>query len=82
MVNEYMAWGQDWGQKGKLGDGKKLVLQTKWLGERFEQSSSPGPLTGFFIIQAENYDEALSITKTHPHTGYGGRIELREIEKL
>jgi len=82
LMSEYMAWGQDWGQKGKLVDGKKLTYQSRWLGEDFNNPSSPGILAGFFIIQAENYEEALTITETHPHTNYGGRIELREIEKL
>lgn len=82
LVSEYMAWGEDWGQKGKMAGGEKLSYVSKWYGEDFDNAQAPGTLSGFFIIQAENYDEALAITETHPHTNYGGRIELREIEKL
>ena len=82
LVIEYSEWGRDWGQKGKIVGGEKLSYISKWYGEDFEDPTSPGTLSGFFIIQAEDYEEALAITETHPHTAYGGRIELREIEKL
>lgn len=82
LIKEYSTWGQDWGQKGKVVGGQKLSYVSKWYGEDFDNALSPGTLSGFFIIQAENYQEALAITETHPHTNYGGRIELREIEKL
>ncbi len=82
LVSEYSAWGSDWGQKGKVVGGEKLSYVSKWYGDKFDASLSPGTLSGFFIIQAEDYEEALAITETHPHTNYGGRIELREIEKL
>ncbi|MEQ9423577.1 MAG: hypothetical protein RJQ09_04105 [Cyclobacteriaceae bacterium] len=82
LIGEYSNWGQDWGQKGKVVGGEKLAYDYRWFGESFEEAASPGILSGFFVIAANSYDEAIDITETHPHTKYGGRIELREIEKL
>ena len=82
LVSEYMAWGQDLGTQGKLVGGEKLSYESSWFGENFDKNVAPGILSGFFIIQVSNHEEALAITQTHPHTKYGGRVELREIEKL
>jgi hypothetical protein len=37
---------------------------------------------GYFAIQAEDYDEAVSLAGECPHLDYGGLIELREVDVL
>lgn len=39
------------------------------------------PIGGFFIIAADTRERALQLAKTCPHLKYGGRIEVREIER-
>ena len=81
LVREYMNWGEEWGKKGKLSGGEKLGNDQKWIGEKsaFNPASF---LSGYFIIRASDYDEALKIAESHPHTRYGGAVEIRLIEKL
>jgi hypothetical protein len=38
-----------------------------------------GEMSGFFLIRANDRDEALAVARTHPHLRYGGSIEVREI---
>jgi hypothetical protein len=37
---------------------------------------------GYFTINAMDYDAAVRICEDCPHLSLGGRIELREIEKV
>jgi hypothetical protein len=50
----------------------------------FEQTKEP--FGAFFIVEAENMDEAVRIARLHPgtHLGdvFGGGIEIRPIESL
>ncbi len=34
---------------------------------------------GFFLIDAQNYDDAVEISRECPHFSYGGWVEVREI---
>ena len=36
---------------------------------------------GYFLIQAESYEEAVRVARQSPHIAYGGTIEVREIER-
>ena len=36
-------------------------------------------LAGYYVIEAANYDEAVEITKTHPHVQFGGTVEVRQV---
>ena len=37
---------------------------------------------GFFIVKASDYSEAVEISESCPHLGYGGTIELRQIDEI
>jgi hypothetical protein len=36
-------------------------------------------LGGYYLIEAANYNEAVEITKTHPHVAFGGTVEIRQL---
>lgn len=89
VIEEYVAWSDNLAAEGKLINGKKLkdeggkLLSLKDGNLRV----TDGPFTeakevvaGYFIILADNYDEAVNISESCPHLKYGGKIELREIE--
>ncbi len=42
-------------------------------------AGDPNHITGYFIYQAEGWDEAVEIAKQCPTLQYGGRIELRMV---
>ncbi len=36
-------------------------------------------ISGYFLFEAKNLEEAVEIAKTCPHLDYGGTVELREV---
>ncbi len=41
-----------------------------------------GELTGFFVIRASDYEEAARLARISPHTAYGGRIVIRQVDPI
>jgi hypothetical protein len=89
VIAEYMAWSQSVAEKGKMVGGNKLRDE----GGRMLTASggtlrvTDGPFAeakevigGYFIISADDYDDAVETARSCPHLTYGGRIELRQIE--
>jgi hypothetical protein len=37
---------------------------------------------GYYQIEAESYAEAIELCEDHPHLKYGGRIEVREVDRM
>lgn len=60
------------GQFISVEDGEVKVEMVDFAG-------NPDHLTGYFIYQAEGWDEAVEIAKKCPTLEYGGRIELRKV---
>ncbi len=44
--------------------------------------SSPHPLMGFSILEAETIDSALELVKHCPHIKYGGTLEVSEMMEM
>ena len=44
-----------------------------------DYAGDPNHITGYFIYQAEDWDEAVEIAQKCPTLEYGGRIELRKV---
>ena len=91
VIEEYGAWRQKLADEGRLVGGEKLedgtVRQLSATDGRSDVTDGPFAETkeiigGYFLIQAEDYDEAVAISRECPHLRYGGRIELRRIEKV
>ena len=67
----------------KLKDGEGRVMRT----ENSKPVVKDGPFAeakevmgGFFVIEAEDYDQAVEVAKTCPHMDFGS-IEVRQIER-
>jgi hypothetical protein len=91
IISEYVDWREKIEKDGKLVGGEKLADEGgKHLSmQNGEIRVTDGPfaeikevLGGYFAIKAEDYDEAVEISKTCPHLKYGGRIELRQIDSM
>jgi hypothetical protein len=78
VVEEYVAWASSLSEQGRLVSAEKLAD---------EPIASVGPrqpeerLGGFFLVRARDLAEATRIAEESPHARYGGRIEVRLIER-
>jgi hypothetical protein len=78
-VAEYAAWARGLAERGRFVEGEKLGDPLRRLGEPAETERGEA-LTGFFVIGAESWEEAIRIAWTTPHLHYGGSVEVRRIE--
>ena len=83
-TEKYMAWTT----KPFLVDSKRLAPEPGRVirVENGQPRAADGPysetkevLGGYFTIEAANYDEAIARSMDHPHLGYGGTIEVRQL---
>jgi hypothetical protein len=89
-VAEYSAWAGEVRKTGLLLGGEKLKAETRLLsvadGRTSVSESSSGPtesmIAGYFLIQATDYQHAVSIASGCPHLKYGGIVEIRQIERF
>jgi hypothetical protein len=59
-------------------DGSVTVLPAG-DGAGREGGAGIGEMTGFFLIRALSFEDAVATALTHPHLGYGGRMVLRGV---
>ena len=80
IIGRYKAWGDKvrttGGNKLKDGEGRVIKRGSVTDGPYVESKEVIG---GFQIIEARDYDEAVRLSKDHPHLDFGS-IEIREIE--
>lgn len=89
VVARYNAWAGQLAAQGKLRGGEKLrdeagrVLRT----EQGQLVVRDGPyaevreiVSGYFLVEAADYDEAEAIARSCPHAQSKGSIMIREIE--
>jgi hypothetical protein len=90
ITKTYVAWTDRIRAEGrhraglKLANGAGKILKSK--GGRTSITDGPfaeskDVIGGFWAISAKDYDEACLVAETSPHLGYGGRIEVREIDE-
>jgi hypothetical protein len=87
-IQRFSAWAKKLREQGKLITAEKLKdNEGLLLGARNGQIIVDGPFAetketigGYFVIEAENLDEAVEITKECPALSNGGIVELREVE--
>lgn len=82
-LEKYMAWGnkpfvkrgvrlaEDAGRVIRSNNGKPRAMDGPY-------SETKEVLGGYYLIEAENYDEAVQRSIDHPHLEYGGTIEVRQ----
>jgi len=89
VIADYVAWSNRVAEMGKMAGGNKLRDDGGRMLTINDGSLrvTDGPFAeakeiigGYFLISADNYDEAVEIAGTCPHLTYGGRIEVREVE--
>jgi hypothetical protein len=91
ITKTYVAWTDRIRTEGRHRAGQKLtndagkIMQSK--GGRTSITDGPfaegkDVIGGFWVIGAKDYDEACRVAETSPHLGYGGRIEVREIDEM
>jgi hypothetical protein len=83
VVGRYRSWAQELAARGLLEAGEKLADREGWLlraDGSVAERREPGGIGGFFVLRAEDEQQALSLARTCPHLEQGGWIELRRIE--
>jgi hypothetical protein len=86
IVDEYRQWAVDRASEGRLVDAHKLASDARVMttsGGDIAVASSLDPervLGGYFLIKAGSLEEAVELSKTHPHLKYGGEVEIRPLE--
>lgn len=87
-MGKWMTWIEKLSKAGKYVAGEPLLFGGKLIkGE--SKTVTDGPYTegkeivgGFFIINAENYNEAVKICDDYPDYDQGGSIQLRQVMKM
>ena len=88
VIARYKAWGQRLHASGRLVSSNKLENEPgACCAATTGKSASPiGPFTetkdvlgGYFLIQAESYEEAAELCRDTPHLDFGV-VEVRRIE--
>lgn len=91
IFEKYMAWNQELEAAGKLvsseklvdGEGRMLLHQggnVRVLDGPYGETKEV--IGGFFMIQAESFDEAVDIARGCPHVAiYGNPIEIRQVDE-
>jgi hypothetical protein len=91
MMKAYMSWTDKIRREGHHKDGQKLANNAGKIMrvQNGRVTITDGPYAeskeivgGYYVISAKDYNEACHIAEGSPHLGYGGRIEVREIEEM
>ena len=83
IIQKYGEWIQSMGGQGqKLRDGEGRIV----LREADRVTVTDGPYTeskeilgGYFLVEADSYDDVVSRCRTSPHLDFGS-IEIRQVE--
>jgi hypothetical protein len=87
VMGKYIAWSKELRANGNYVAGDELADPVTIL-EGYGDAAHvvDGPFTetkeligGYYIIQAENLDEAVKIASGCPHNYFKGNLEIREI---
>ena len=80
LVTEYSAWAGKLARRGQLVVAEKLGAEEQRLPSGPTDAARGARPTGFFLIRAASFDEALTIARGCPHLAHGGEIALRPID--
>lgn len=89
VMTDYIGWVEQMSAAGKFVGGEKLLDE----GGKIVTNRSgaievhDGPFTevaeilgGYMVIEAEDYDEAVSIARSHPHMKHNETIHVRRTD--
>jgi hypothetical protein len=87
-MGKWMAWIDKLSKAGKYVAGEPLLPGGKLVNGK-DKKVTDGPYTegkeivgGFFIINAADYNEAVTIAKDCPDYEYGGSVQVRQVMKM
>jgi hypothetical protein len=82
LVSEYAAWARQIESEGRLVAAERLLDGSRTLPRSSPEAAlaaDPGAPTGFFVVDAAGWDEALELAASCPHLAYGGQITIRQV---
>jgi hypothetical protein len=86
-MGKWMAWVKKLSQADKYVSGEPLIPGGKLVTGK--NSITDGPFTegkevvgGYFIVKANNYDDAVALCKDYPGFEYGGSVQVRQVQKM
>jgi len=87
VIAAHRAWAQRLQAEGRLVSADKLTDEDGRSVPATPTTRSASPtqterIGGFYIIRARDYDEAVHIANDGPAVKYGGRVQVRRIEKV
>lgn len=81
LVAEYAAWAHQLESEGRLVAAERLLDGGRSLPRSTSEAlakDDASAVTGFFVVEAAGWDEALKLAASCPHLAYGGRITVRQ----
>ncbi len=92
ITKAYMTWADRMRAEGRLKGGEKLTFDAGKVmrpngGGKVTVTDGPYAeskelIGGYFAISAKDYTEACRIAESCPHLGYGGTIEVRQVDQM
>jgi len=86
VLEKYLAWADKLRKDGRHRGGEELKDGGRVMSVKNGKVAIDGPYTetkeivgGYFLYEAKDVDEATEIAKGCPHLGFGGSVEIREI---
>lgn len=89
LMKDYIGWVEDMRAKGKYESGEKLLAEGGKIVTNKSGSIEvhDGPfaeiaeiLGGYMVINADDYDEAVEIARSHPHMKHNETIVIRQTD--
>lgn len=89
LMKDYIGWVEEMSANGKYHSGEKLLADGGKIVTRKTGSIEvhDGPFTevaeilgGYMVINAEDYDEAVEIARSHPHMKHNETIIVRQTD--
>jgi hypothetical protein len=86
-MGKWMSWVEKLNKEGRYVSGEPLLPGGKLV--TGNNSVTDGPFTegkevvgGYFIINADNLEEAIETTKSYPDFQWGGSVQVRQVMKI
>jgi hypothetical protein len=90
IIGRYRAWRKKMMDEGRMLGSNKLMDEggkhLRRVGDRLEVQDGPYAearevLGGYFMLEAADYDEAVSLANSCPHLDFGW-IEVRQVHEM
>jgi hypothetical protein len=87
-MGKWFAWIDKLAKSGKYDSGEALLPGGKVI-KGSHKNVTDGPFTegkeiigGYFIVNAKDYDEAISLCADYPDYATGGSVVVRQVQKI